>query len=131
MIKRKTRSKRNENHIVQRMGLAVKEKEVALNKSCIWKPPEVGQVKANTGGSLQQEQNRASIGISFRDSGGEFIAVVIMGAGELDIFWLKTLAIIVAMEVAIDKGRGDVWIESDSLSVVQSINENQIPWKLT
>lgn len=50
--------------------------------------------------------------------------------GEEDIYWAETMAILTAMEIAIQKGWRDLWVESDSLTVVQNLNANRVPWKL-
>lgn len=112
------------------MGIKERCRELPCSKVSVWLPLVDRQVKQNRNGSVQSNLIRAGGGISFRDSRGQFLALVTVGLGQENIFWAEIVAILVPMEIAVEKGWRDIWIDLDSLEVVQNMNENKVPWKL-
>ncbi|KAL5725636.1 hypothetical protein ACHQM5_008760 [Ranunculus cassubicifolius] len=68
--------------------------------------------------------------MSFRNSVGDFLLIVAEGIGIADNFWAEMVAIITGVEIALSKGWGNMWVESDSKSAVAAIHQDKIPWKL-
>ena len=101
-------------------------KEIIL---VVWKPPTTRWVKANTDGSLMQSS--ASCGCIFRDHKGTFLGCSASNLGTMSIFEAELSSIIFAMEFAARYDWLNLWVESDSSSVVLAFkNSKLIPVRL-
>ncbi|XP_011016192.1 PREDICTED: uncharacterized protein LOC105119721 isoform X2 [Populus euphratica] len=90
---------------------------------CQWKRPDFGWIKLNTDGSIDSEN--AGIGGLFRDYEGNAICGFVSKASGHDIFLVELWAIWRGLVLALDLHIQVVWVESDSLSVVNTINRQQ------
>lgn len=90
---------------------------------CIWRKPELGCLKLNTDGYI--DKDGSGFGGLFRNYKGDPICAYASKASHDDIFMVELWAIwrglVLALSLRIDK----IWIESDSLSVVNTINRKQ------
>lgn len=87
-------------------------------------------MKENTDGASLGNPGLSGISISFQNGIGEFILVIALGLGVEEIFWAECLAIVVATEIAMEKGWRWLWIETDSKSAMESFTSYRIPWRL-
>ncbi|PRQ21049.1 putative ribonuclease H-like domain-containing protein [Rosa chinensis] len=90
---------------------------------CRWKKPEVGWTKLNTDGSVVS--GNAGFGGLLRNYKGEPICAFVSKALGDDIFSVELWAIWRGLVLASGLGIKVIWVESDSLSVVKTINRDQ------
>ncbi|KAL6176762.1 hypothetical protein ACLB2K_053395 [Fragaria x ananassa] len=94
---------------------------------CRWKKPQVGWTKLNTDGSV--DRGNAGFGGLLRNYKGEPICAFVSKALGDDIFFVELWAIWRGLILASSLGIKVLWVESDSLSVVKTINRDQ-PYSL-
>ncbi|CAL5417932.1 uncharacterized protein LOC114269753 isoform X1 [Camellia sinensis] len=90
---------------------------------CTWEKPEFGWTKLNTDGSVGRDN--ASFGGLLRDYNGDPICAYVSKIPINDIFLVELLAIWRGLVLALGQGIKVIWVESDSLSVVKTINKEQ------
>jgi ribonuclease HI len=90
---------------------------------CKWKKPDFGWTKLNTDGSITPK--RSGFGGLLRDHMGDPICAFASNARGDDIFLVELWAIESGLRLALDMGTNVIWVESDSLSAVKSINNDQ------
>ncbi|GMI94864.1 hypothetical protein HRI_003155700 [Hibiscus trionum] len=88
-------------------------------KWCIWKKPEIGWIKLNTDGSV------SAIGGLLRDHNGWPLCAYFAKTLHKNTFMVELSAIWRGLHLALSLGIRTIWIESDSLSVVKTINRQQ------
>ncbi|XAR62065.1 hypothetical protein NMG60_11016659 [Bertholletia excelsa] len=88
-----------------------------------WKKPEIGWTKLNADGSVDRES--AGFGGLLRDYKGEPICAYASKFPGDDIFLVESLAIWRGLILASRLGVKAIWVESDSMSVVKTINKEQ------
>ncbi|KAK8643774.1 hypothetical protein V6N13_013053 [Hibiscus sabdariffa] len=92
-------------------------------KWCIWTKPEIGWIKLNTDGSVSD--GNSSIGGLFRDHKGEPLYAFFAKTLHQNTFVVELTAIWRGIHLALSLGIRAIWIESDSLSAVKTINGDQ------
>eukprot|EP00257_Ricinus_communis_P020519 XP_015579763.1 uncharacterized protein LOC8280347 isoform X1 [Ricinus communis] len=90
---------------------------------CIWKKPDVGWIKLNTDGSVDRQH--AGFGGLLRDNEGNAICAFVSKAPLDDIFLVELWAIWRGLVLALGLGIKVIWVESDSMSAVKTINRVQ------
>ncbi|GMI77360.1 hypothetical protein HRI_001405300 [Hibiscus trionum] len=90
---------------------------------CKWKKPEIGCIKLNTDGSVNAENS--SFGGLFRDHKGEPLCAFVSKAPQDDTFLVELWAIWRGLVLASGLEIKAIWVESDSQSVVKTINREQ------
>ncbi|XP_062029199.1 uncharacterized protein LOC133745195 isoform X2 [Rosa rugosa] len=90
---------------------------------CRWKKPQVGWTKLNTDGSV--DPGNAGFGGLLRNYKGEPICAFVSKALVDDVFLVELWAIWRGLVLASSLGIKVIWVESDSMSVVKSINRDQ------
>ncbi|XP_042939414.1 uncharacterized protein LOC122274444 [Carya illinoinensis] len=92
--------------------------------SC-WQPPSSGNLKLNVDGAIFEDQDRADVGMLLRNDRG----VVLFSAskkenGVTDPMEVELLAILRGLQLCILMGIPDLVIESDSLMLVEELNNS-------
>jgi len=90
---------------------------------CKWKKPEFGWTKLNTDGSINRDT--ASFGGLLRDHRGEPICAFVSKVPQGDVFLVELWAIWRGLVLCGGLGIKAIWVESDSLSVVKTVNRKQ------
>ncbi|WOH07011.1 hypothetical protein DCAR_0626440 [Daucus carota subsp. sativus] len=90
---------------------------------CIWRKPELGCLKLNTDGYI--DKDGSGFGGLFRNYKGDPICAYASKASHDDIFMVELWAIWRGLVLALSLKIDTIWIESDSLSVVNTINRKQ------
>ncbi|KAE8695381.1 Detected protein of confused Function [Hibiscus syriacus] len=90
---------------------------------CRWKKPEIGCIKLNTDGSV--DAKNSSFGGLFRDHKGEPLCAFVSKAPQDDTFLVELWAVWRGLILASGLGIKVIWVESDSKSVVKTINQEQ------
>ncbi|XP_019155986.1 PREDICTED: uncharacterized protein LOC109152795 isoform X2 [Ipomoea nil] len=92
-------------------------------KLCSWKKPDCGWIKLNTDGSVDKEH--AGFGGLLRDHNGAPICAYVCKAPRGDSFMVELWGIWRGLRLASTMGIKFIWVESDSMSAVKSINREQ------
>ncbi|KAF4352147.1 hypothetical protein F8388_012271 [Cannabis sativa] len=90
---------------------------------CKWKKPNSGWTKLNTDGSL--DRTTAGIGGLLRDHNGQPLCAFVSKAPGNDVFSVELWAIWRGLVLAAGLGIKVIWVESDSMSAVNTINRHQ------
>ncbi|XP_052203637.1 uncharacterized protein LOC127808938 isoform X2 [Diospyros lotus] len=90
---------------------------------CRWKKPRCGWMKLNADGSV--DRDHAGFGGLLRDHRGSPICAYASKAPRGDIFLVELWAIWRGLVLAVGLGIKAIWVESDSMSVVKTINKEQ------
>ena len=99
-------------------------------KEVFWRAPQLGTIKCNTDGSAHGSPSHASSNGIFRDHRGGMLGCFSFYIGIQKSLFAEIFAIILALEVARDKGWLKVWIKCDSTLVIQAFsNPSFVPWK--
>ncbi|TKY56347.1 HVA22 protein a [Spatholobus suberectus] len=91
---------------------------------CKWRKPEFGWTKLNTDGSIHKET--ASFGGLLRDYRGTPICAFVSKAPQGDVFLVELWAIWRGLVLSLGLGIKAIWVESDSMSVVKTVNRKQL-----
>lgn len=92
-----------------------------VTRSCVWKKPGYGWTKLNTDGSMTNK--RAGLGGLLRDYNGDPICAFVTIAPRDDIFSVELWAIWRGLVLALGLGIKVIWIESDSMSAVKTVDK--------
>lgn len=87
---------------------------------CRWEKPKFGWTKLNTDGSVDREN--AGLGGLLRDCKGDPICAYVSKVSQGDIFLVELWAVWRGLILASGLGINVIWVESDSMSVVKTIN---------
>lgn len=112
--------KNSEAVFFQKLNQILMLKSIRL---CRWKKPEFGWTKLNTDGSVDREN--AGFGGLLRDYKGDPICAFVSKAPGDDIFFVELWAIWRGLVLAANIGIKVIWVESDSMSAVKTINREQ------
>ncbi|XP_010254588.1 PREDICTED: uncharacterized protein LOC104595530 isoform X2 [Nelumbo nucifera] len=88
---------------------------------CRWEKPMLGWTKLNTDGSIDPQNS--GLGGLLRDHMGNPICAFVTKAPRDGIFSLELWAVWRGLVLALGQGIKDIWVESDSMSVVKVINK--------
>lgn len=96
-----------------------------------WMKPQQGWVKCNTDACAMGAPGWLKGGGLFRDSDGNFMGAFTANLGIGFAFEGELAAALLAIEIAHDRNWNKLWLESDSMYVVQIFNtqDPQVPWK--
>ncbi|KAK7372937.1 hypothetical protein VNO80_06328 [Phaseolus coccineus] len=90
---------------------------------CEWTKPEFGWTKLNTDGSINGDI--ASFGGLLRDYRGEPMCAFVSKVPQGDVFLVELWAIWRGLVLCGGLGIKAIWVESDSMSVVKTVNRKQ------
>ncbi|PON59597.1 TB2/DP1/HVA22-related protein [Parasponia andersonii] len=90
---------------------------------CTWRKPKFGWTKLNTDGSI--DRKGAGFGGLFRDYKGRPLCAFVSKAPTDDVFSVELWAIWRGLILALGLGIKVIWVESDSMSAVNTINRRQ------
>jgi len=90
---------------------------------CEWTKPEFGWTKLNTDGSINRDV--ASFGGLLRDYRGEPMCGFVSKVPQGDVFLVELWAIWRGLVLCGGLGIKAIWVESDSMSVVKTVNRKQ------
>ncbi|CAL2275834.1 unnamed protein product [Prunus armeniaca] len=99
----------------------VTSRSPSIGEVCSWEPPPMGFVKVNIDGSWQSNGRKAGVGVVIRNSVGEFLgglAASRVGHSALEV---EAEAAVMGLLLAANLGYSDVYVESDSKTLVDGI----------
>ncbi|KAL6216861.1 hypothetical protein ACLB2K_010079 [Fragaria x ananassa] len=98
----------------------------------LWHPPLSPWIKLNIDGLAKGNPGLAACGGVFRDYQGHFIGGFTTPIGHHNAFFSELLAVIIGIELAFQLGWQHVWLECDSMSVVECFSKSSFvpPWQL-
>ena len=92
-----------------------------------WTPPPCGLFKVNVDGATSQDHKPSSIGAIIRNSEGSVIAAMSKTlTAQFSVEEVEDIALENGVLLALEMNLTDVIVESDSLSVVQSVQKKEI-----
>jgi len=116
-------------NIVENFLINPSHRKVKEITTVIWKLPTINWVKANTDGSVVN--SISSCGGIFRDFRGSFLGVFASNLGEVSVYEVQIMGLMMAMEFAAQNNWPRLWPESDSSSAVKAFkNPSLIPIRL-
>ncbi|CAJ2663409.1 unnamed protein product [Trifolium pratense] len=99
-------------------------------KEIIWQPPPPQWIKYNTDGA--STPTTSTCGGIFRNSNAEFLCVFASKTDMASAFSAELCGFMTAIEIADARGWRNMWIESDSMLVVNAYkSSNLVPWSLS
>lgn len=100
-------------------------------KEITWYPPLCGWIKCNTNGASRGYLGLFATGGIFRDNSAAILGCFAQFIGISNSITVEFMAAIFAIETAFKKGWKNLWLECDSLIVVQAFSSNyKVPWKI-
>ncbi|KAJ0087360.1 hypothetical protein Patl1_08689 [Pistacia atlantica] len=102
------------------MEQELNSRELEANNTNSWQKPPLGWIKLNTDGSVDREN--AGFGGLLRDYRGQPICAFVTKAQFDDVFLVELSAVWRGLVLASCLGIRVIWVESDSESVVETIN---------
>ena len=94
-------------------------------ESSRWTPPLPGVFKINVDGATSEDGRNSSVGVVIRDSGGVILtACSKFLQGQFSIEEVEALAMEAGILLAQDMKLSQIIVESDAISIVNSVNEN-------
>jgi hypothetical protein len=95
----------------------------------LWRSPFIGWMKVNTDGSMVNAS--AACGGLFRDFMANFHGGYAQRIGGIFVLHSEIMALILAMELAHNRGWFYLWVESDSMTALRAFdNIDVVPWDL-
>ncbi|KAL0353171.1 UNVERIFIED_CONTAM: hypothetical protein Sangu_0898400 [Sesamum angustifolium] len=86
-----------------------------------WEKPENGWTKLNYDGSCKCKTGNSSIGGLFRDHNADFLLGYAESIGQSNSTIAELAALLRGLEIVLENGWSDVWLEGDSKSLVDII----------
>jgi ribonuclease HI len=102
-------------------------------RELLWLPPMPNWIKCNVDGASCGNPGNASCGGIFRNHEAEFVYGFAEFLGVTNAYVAELCGVMRAIEIAFQNHWNNLWIESDSLSVVSAFNhpEKQVAWSLS
>ncbi|CAL9007311.1 unnamed protein product [Prunus brigantina] len=94
----------------------------SIGEVCSWEPPPMGFVKVNIDGSWQSNGRKAGVGVVIRNSVGEFLGGMAASRVGHSALEMEAEAAVLGLDLAANLGYSDVYVESDSKTLVDGIN---------
>lgn len=91
-----------------------------------WKKPEIGWTKLNFDGSSKGRVGKASIGGVFRNDKAEFLLGYAESIGRASSTIAELRALRRGLELVLENGWSDVWLEGDAKTLVEIIVERRL-----
>lgn len=90
-----------------------------------WKKPEIGWAKLNFDGSCKCKTGKSSIGGVFRNHKAEFLLGYAESIGKTNSTIAEFAALRRGLELVLENGWSDVWLEGDSKTLVEIIGRKR------
>ena len=118
--------------ILRGLGVQSRPRRAPLCIPVHWLPPQVGWVKLNTDGMAHGSPGRAASGGVFRNHMGVVIGAYCFDVGIGTAFLAEISALIQGIEYAHQRGWHMLWIEVDSMAVLQCLQSPSYlpPWRV-
>ena len=90
-----------------------------------WKNPPIGWIKGNFDGAAKGNPGRAGCGGVLRDHASNIIDVIIVPIGNSNSHIDEATATLYTMKLATDLGCLKLWLEGDSLNIINMLNNKK------
>ncbi|CAO2842740.1 unnamed protein product [Amaranthus hypochondriacus] len=90
-----------------------------------WEKPKVGWTKLNFDGSCKGKTGKSSIGGVFRDHNAKFLLGYAESIGKTDSTDAELAALLRGLELIIENGWNDAWLEGDAEALVNVITKKR------
>ncbi|KAL5700094.1 ribonuclease H [Ranunculus cassubicifolius] len=115
---------------MQRLGILFRPGMAPQIRFCFWKPAPNAYIKINCDGASIGNPGNAGWGAVIRNSKCDILFTISVSIGVATNFLAECLAILEAVEFAVDKGMNLIWVESDSMAASLNFQKNKPPWQL-
>lgn len=96
-----------------------------------WNTPPNGWIKVNFDGAAKGNSGRARCGGVLRDHVGNVIYAITVPIGHSNSHISEATTSLYTIKIAVDLGYPDLWLEGDSLNIVNILNKkNSISWTI-
>lgn len=97
----------------------------------MWNSPPNGWIKGNFDGAAKGNLGSAGCGGVLRDHMGNVIDVIAIPIGRTNSHITKAMAALYTMRIDVDLGCLNLWLEGDSLNIVNILNnKSSISWTI-
>ena len=132
-IKENFKSQRNTNQTFQiENPLRSKGSNLYNPRSIVkWCVPPNGWIKGNFDGATKGNPGRAGCGGVLRNHVGNVIDAIAVPIGHSNSHIAEATAALYTMKLAADSGYSKLWLEGDSLNIINTLNnKNSISWSI-
>jgi len=131
MSKLAANSSISEFTILKALNVSINPPESLEIKEVIWHPPIQNWIKCNCDGAAISNPNKAACGGIFRNKDAQFLGCFDEGLGSGNSLFAEMSGAMRAIEFAKEKNWRNVWLETDSMSVVLAFkSQSFVPWQL-
>lgn len=90
-----------------------------------WEKPKIGWTKLNYDGSCKCKTGKCSIGGIFRNHNAEFMLGYAESIGQSNSTIAELTALVRGLEIVLENGWSDIWLEGDSKSLIEIISQRR------
>ena len=110
-------------------GSNLKKDNSRLNTN--WNSPPIGWIKGNFDGVAKGNLGRAGCGGVLKDHLGNIIDAIAIPIGISNSHIAEATAALYTMRLAVETGHSHLWLEGDSLNIINILNnKNSITWSI-
>lgn len=119
-------------NILKDFGVQPIIQQVRIPRMVRWLSPTHSWIKLNTDGLAKGNPGAAACGGIFRISGGRYVGGYCQNLGFQNAFYSELMAVIIGVEFAYQFGWHTLWLESDSMGVIEGLRSSTFkpPWPL-
>jgi len=110
--------------ISQLFGIPLKPNRVKIVVEVKWEPPSTGWIRINCDGSSIGSPSIGSIGFVIRDAQSNFLGAYAQNIGHATALGAEFSSCVMAIEKALELHLNNLWIETDSITVVKAFRQN-------
>jgi hypothetical protein len=103
--------------LINALSVKVKYGNAPRTKDVLWHPPVFNWIKRNIDGACKGNPGPSSCGGIFRNSFAEFLGTFACNLGISNSLISELNGAMLAIEIASQKGRNRIWLETDSVLV--------------
>ncbi|XP_004309472.1 PREDICTED: putative ribonuclease H protein At1g65750-like [Fragaria vesca subsp. vesca] len=120
-----------ELRVLKKFGLLCRPHRAPRITEVNWHPPLFGWIKVNTDGAWQKTTGKSGYGGIFRDFHGSFLGAFASNLEILNSVDAEVMAVIQAIELAWVRDWEHIWLEVDSIIVLNFLQDpHLVPWRL-
>jgi len=120
-------------HITHLIHVPLRPPRTVVTTDIFWIHPEMACIKITVDGSSYGSPSISTIGVVFRDWQAGFLGCFVQNLGHATSLETKFSALMFPIEKVVEQNLSVVWLESDSLMVVNAFNTNGdagVPWRM-
>jgi ribonuclease HI len=117
--------------ILKALHVPLKFPKAPVIKEVLWQPPILDWIKCNSDGASAGNPGNSSCGGIFRNSEANFCGAFAYNLGIQSSLYAEIMGAILAIELAHHKGWNSLWLETDSMLVLNAFKSTStVPYSL-